>query len=84
LLKRRRMVTFWGESGGKPIARKSENRVTRVLEPGGKGAPEGDRKRAFPIQTGTSSELNHEYRFGAPGCRLLRAKVNIIRYLFDS
>src|SRR5882762_94804 len=78
------MVTFWGDCGGKPIARESENTVTRVLEPNAKGEPEFHRQRPFPMQTKASSELNREYKLGAAGWGLLISKQNIIRHLRES
>ena len=77
------MGVFCGKRGKKPIARESDYFVTKVLEPSGRSAPENDGARLFPIQTGGSSELNSECGFGASGRAPFKAKLNIIRCLFN-
>ena len=46
--------------------------------------PRRDGTERFPIQTGDRSDLSLEYGFGACTEALSKAKLNIIRYLFNS
>jgi len=77
-------MPYFAEGAGKndsPVGRRFCYRSpgTRL-----KDTPRRDGTERFPIQTGDRSDLNLECGFGACTETFYKAKLNIIRYLFNS
>ena len=83
LLMSRRILSFCGERGEKPIALRARKFCYQGPGTWSKNSPRSEGERRFPIQIEASSDLNSKYGFGAVQHAGPEVNANIIKHLFD-